>query len=363
MKKACFEKPNCYFVSPMKLFTLKSLALAAVSLAALLPSGQAQTTVTTDPVGFTSVVINSSSDGVIPGRTVVCTPLHAAPVYAGTITSVDGTSAFSDSNATWTGNQFVSGSTPYLVKIKSGASVGRFFLVTSNSTSHLTVNPGSYALTSLLTVGDTYEIDPANTLSTLFTSGTASGSFPFQTGASANVADVVCIWNGTGWYGYFNNGTNWKRSGSGLIQDNTIIYPDEALYIIRRSTNPLTLTFTGTIPTTVEQSDIPGSENTFLANRYPQDMVLYSSTSTNSISLQNLPNWQSGASALAADRVSIWNGTGWYVYYFNGTNWKRSGSGLIQDSTVIPANSAIYISRISSSGTSIALPQPLPYSL
>ena len=348
----------------MKLFTLKSLALAAVSLAALLPSGQAQTTVTTDPVGFTTVTIAPSLDGTTPVGTVISTPLHAAPVYAGTITSVDATNAFSDSNAAWTGNQFVSGSTPYLVKIKSGASVGRFFLVTSNSTSQLTVNPGSYALTSLLTVGDTYEIDPANTLSTLFTSGTASGSFPFQVGTSAITADNIYVWNGTGFDTYYNNGTNWKKSSSLLNMNNAVIYPDEAVFVLRRSTTPLSLTFTGTIPTTAEKTYISGPSPVFVSNRFPQDMVLYSSTSTNSLSLQTLPGWQSGSSAITADLVYMWNGVGWDTFFFNGTNWKKSSSLLNMNSQVVPSNAGLFIVRKSSaSGTSSSLAQTLPYSL
>ena len=362
MNTSCFRVWNLYFQNPMKLRIHQILALALVSLT-LIASSQAQTTVTTDPVGFTNVVIAPSVDGTNPAGTVISTPFHTAPIYAGTITSVDGSNSFSDSSAAWTASQFVSGSAPCLVKIKSGASVGRAFLVTVNGTNQITVNSAGYNLTTLLSASDSYQIIPANTLTTLFTSGTASGSFPFQIGASAASADDVCVWNGSGWIVYYNNGTNWKQSGSLISQNNTIIYPDEALYILRRSMTPLTVTFAGTIPTTNEKTDVPGGANTFLANRYPQDMVLYSSTSSNSLSLQNIPNWQSGSSAASADKVCLWTGSGWSVYYYNGTNWKKSGSLLIQDSTVVPANSAMYISRMSSSGTNVTFSQLIPYSL
>jgi len=330
---------------------------SVVFLLAPLTSGYAQTSVTTDPVGFTAVTITPATDANTPGNTVVSIPFHTAATFSGAMTSVDGSNSFSCSSAGWTASQFTTA--PNLVRIKGGSQTGRYFLVTANTATQITVNVGAYNLTTILSGTDNFEVVPANTFATLFGSGSSSTpAVPFQTGNTAGTADNVLLWNGIGWDTYFNNGTNWKRAGSTLSQDNTIIYPDESLFVIRRSTSTLSLTFQGTIPTTTLLTDISGPGGVFVANQYPVDTTLLST------GISGLPNWQTGSTAGTADNLLLWNGIGWDTYYHNGTNWKRSGSTLNQNTTAIPTNSGIFIRRISTvSGSASTLVQALPYSL
>jgi hypothetical protein len=80
--------------------------------------------------------------------------------------------------------------------------------------------------------------------------------------------------------------------------------------------------------------------------------------------LQTLPNWQNGLTADVADDVYLFTGSAWAVYYYNGTNWKKSGSGLNQNTTPIPAGTGIFVVRQSTaSGTASTLTQTLPYTL
>ena len=302
----------------------------------------------TQPVGFLSVTIPGTTNAASPSGTVVSVPLDTKPVAAAAITSVDSTSSFSSATATWTAGAYVA--TPYLVRITSGANTGRSFLIVTNSTTQLTVDPKGYDLTQLLSVNDTFEILPANTLGSLF--GTSA---PLLTpGASANVADNVVLWDGSAWSTYYHNGTNWRKSGSFANQNNTIVYPDEGLFIFRRATLAVTLTFVGRVPITTERTDLAGGVMSFVANRFPVDMTL------GAIGLQNTTNWVSGASANAADNVFLWNGSTWDTYYFNGTNWQKSGSFAIQDATVIPVGTALFVLRTQSGAT---LAQTLPYAL
>lgn len=317
-------------------------------------SASAQTTtVSTTPVGYLTAAIPASPDGVNPSNTVVSVPLYSTAVYAGAITSVDSSTSFSSGSAAWATNQFTA--SPTLVRIKTGANTGRNFLITANTATQLTVNTDGFDLTQLLSVNNTFEIIPANTLGSLF----GTNSVQFQTASTASGADNLLLFNGASWDIYYNNGTNWKKSGSLNNQNNTVIYPDEAIFIERFGLSSLSLTFMGVVPSGTERTDLPGPGYAFMANRFPTD------TTIASFGLQALSGWQSGASASGAgDNLEIFNGTNWDVYYYNGTNWKKSGSLLTQDSTTIPAGSAVFILRQSSaSGTSATLVQNLPYAL
>lgn len=306
---------------------------------------------TTIPVGCEATIIAPAADASTPVSTVFSIPLYNKAVFGGPVVSVDNSTAFSTS-AAWSVNQFIAG--PYLVHVTAGASVGRTFLITANTTSQLTVVNRGYDLTTTLAAGDTFEIIPANTLGSLF----GTNNVPFQTGNSASQADNVLLWNGTNWDTYYHNGTSWRRSGSLQNLNATILYPEEGFYVTRRATAPLTLPFVGTIPSTTERTDLPGPGGTFIANRFPFAATL------NGMGFQNMPGWQTGISASQADQVLLWNGTNWLVFYFNGSNWKRSGSLQKFDTQPIPFGSAMYISRQSSaSGSESTLTQPLPYPL
>ena len=312
------------------------------------------TTAATVPVGFTQTVVTPAIDANTPSSQVLSVPFYNAAVYAAAVSTVDTSTQFSNSSATWTTNQFAQSGSPYLVHFQSGNSVGRYFLIQSNTATQVTVYNRGYDLTSLIAAADTFEIVPANTLGSLF--GTTS--VPFQTGATADVADDIYLWNGSGFSVYYHNGTNWKLSGSLSNQNPTIVYPDEGVFLVRRSTSALSLTFVGTVPSTTERSDVPGAGSTFVSNRFPTDTTL------SAVGFQNLPNWLSGATANNADNVYIWNGTSWVVYYYNGTNWKASGILSTQDTKSIPTGSAVFVVRQSSaSGSSSTLPQTLPYTL
>ena len=340
--------------SPTLVFVAVSSLLAG---GAVLPAAtEAQTTASTIPVGYQQITVAAAADSATPTNTVISVPFYNAAAFAAAITSVDSASAVSTSSATFITNGYAAVATPFLLHMQTGASAGRYFLITANTTTQLTVAPRGYDLTTILSVGDTYEIVPANTLAGLF--GSNAATFAFQTGASASQADNIQLWNSTQWAVYYNNGTNWKQSGNLNNQNNAIIYPDEGLYITRRATSPLTLTFVGTVPSSTERSDLLGPGSTFISNRFP------TGTTLNAVGFQNLPNWLSGTTASQSDNVYLWTGTTWGVYYYNGTNWKQSGSLLNVNTQAIPSGTAAFVIRQSSaSGISSTLAQSLPYSL
>ena len=324
------------------------IALSFAGLAA--PSASAQTTATTTPVGFITKSIAAAADAANPTNFTFSIPLYATADFTSAVVSVDSANQFTMSSAAWTAGQFTT--SPHLVRVKTGTNVGRIFLISANTTNQLTVIlPATVpTLVGLLAVNDSCEILPANTLATVF-GPTATG---LLTGASAGVADNVLLWNGVTWDTFYNNGTNWKKSGNLSNQNNVVIYPDDGLFISHKGLSATSLTIMGTVPSTTELSELDGSAGaTFLGNRFPVDTTLLS------LGLQTTPNWTNGASAGVADNVLLWNGTTWDVYYYNGTNWKKSGSLANQNTTVIPTSTAPFITR-KDAGSSV-LTQVLPY--
>jgi uncharacterized protein (TIGR02597 family) len=292
-------------------------------------------------------------------------PFYGAAVQTGTISSLSGTNSLSVSNASWTANQYAytTGTTPYYLLLNSGSNTGRYFLITSNSTSQLTVNTNGYSFVTgaptnssqiQVQVNDSVGIVPANTLSGVFGTG---ASCVLATGPSASSADNVILWNGATWNTYYNNGTNWKQSGSLLNQDYAPTAPDAGVFIVRTATTSVNLVVGGTVPTTAARSDLPGQGYSFFINRFPLDTTL------SALGLQAMSNWQSGSSASSADNVFLWIGSTWASFYYNGTNWKQAGSLLTFDTQAVPAGSALLIWRQSSAaGSAATLVQTLPYS-
>jgi uncharacterized protein (TIGR02597 family) len=325
--------------------------------------------VTTNPVGFVSADITPATDATHPKSTVVSTPFYDLPDFQGAVSSVDSTTQISISGAAFTVNQF--SSTPHLARFKSGPSVGRFFLIASNTATQLTLNTTRNSQTYNLTtsapanalqlqvnVGDQVEILLAHTLGTLF--GTTAATVPLQQATSAQNADNVLLFNGTNWDTYYyNNSANQWRSTGFTNRNDTIVFPDNGMFIVRRGTAALKLTFLGNVPSTTEKTDIRGPASSMLSVRFPV------ATTLGGLALQNSPGWQAGTSAQGADNVLLFNGTSWDTYYFNSNaNQWRSTGFTDRGSTPITIGSAMFIVRQSSAqGTNSTFVQVLPYTL
>ena len=116
----------------------------------------------------------------------------------------------------------------------------------------------------------------------------------------------------------------------------------------------------GTVPSTTEQTDLNGGSvanpgYTYISNRFPVDTTLLT------LALQTTSGWVNGASANGADNVLIFNSTSqtWDTFYYNGTNWKKSGNLANQNTALIPAGTGVFVIR-TGTGTS-TLTQALPY--
>ena len=284
--------------------------------------------VTTVPVGAVTLTFPASSS------TACSLQLEDAPVYSGSLTGVTA-NTITVAGVSWTTNSYADPALPYAVRITSGGYAGTLFPITANASNQLSLQVDGLDLSTILAGSENFIILPIDTLGTLF----GTSSVPFLTGASAASADVIYIWSGAAWSAYFHNGTSWRRGGVGGSQNNAIISPDAALFVLRRGTSDISLTITGQVRPQVARRFMKPNGLTFLANPFPVDMVLSSTNFNNSTA------WQTGASAASADTVYVWTGTAWSGYFHNGTTWRRGGVGGSQDSAIIPAGSPFFVLR------------------
>jgi uncharacterized protein (TIGR02597 family) len=308
--------------------------------------------------------------GASPSNTTVSVPLYNTPDFTGL---VGATPTATSLTLTGAALPTFTAANPRLVRVKTSTTpshVGKFLLVTSNTATDVTVALPGGVLADYVAVGDSVEVVPANTLSKLFGPNAAGATSVFQTGtffqtsSDPNVADNIQVWNPTPpsgppkWDIYYNNGTNWRRSGALNNENNFIIYPDDGLFIVRRGGTSLSLTLMGTVPSTTEQTDLNGTGSTFFANRFPVDVTLLNS------GIRNTAGWVTNSDPAVADKVYIWGVFApdptpkWGTFYHNGTNWRRSGALGNEDSRAIAAGTAVFMTK-SSAGTTLS--QALPY--
>jgi len=360
----------------MKLHHLPALALAATVAIAQV---NAETTATTDPVGFVTVGVNAGT-GIAKVNTLFSLPLLENDSIngqaAGRITGITATS-ISNADAGWTAGALSNPAMPYLIQITSGAAAGRLFLIsssaatggaiagTANTATTVTISSIDSTQVDLTTLGiqtgeagDTYRIHPADTLNSFFGTPENSGVLG---GASAAVADtVVVVYNGApNTYWYNTSASRWARVGPGSPDaSNVALLPYYGYQFQRLANTPLSFVVTGAVPVVKRAVGIRDSGLTLLSQYWPVDSTLAS------VGLQALPGWTSAAASADADTVIIMTGSTANTYWYNGTNWRRVGPGNpISDTASIPIGATIQITKKGVASSYTTLAQEVPYEL
>jgi uncharacterized protein (TIGR02597 family) len=337
----------------------RSIAAAiALTFAAVLSTATAQTTATTIPVGFITKTIPAA--GASPSNTVLSIPLYQTAAFqsAVTATPAPGATEVTLNSAAFTTTQFTT--VPHLLRVKTGALAGKFWVVLATPAPGNVVSlkepnggtPGvADAVLTGLVAGDSCEILPANTFGSTFGAIPGIGA---GTTAGGVAVDNVLVWNGTTYSTYYYHSTNNRWQRATLNATNTIIFPDDAVFFVRKLATALPVTLMGTVPSTAEKTELIGSSNNFISNRFPVDITLGTS------GIENAPGWIKGTTAGASDNVLIWNGANFTTYYYHSTNNRWQRSTLNATATPLPAAEGFFVVR--SAGTSdTVLTQNLPY--
>jgi hypothetical protein len=343
------------------------LAIASLAAIALAVPASAQNA-TTDPVGFVTTTVRASSNGVSFAVTPISPVMLAASSVNGT--TLGTLSAVSSSNLTiasaaWVTNQL--SASDVCVLFKTGNLTGLVVPVASNTVDTITVSTDGINLASSgANIGDQVQLIQGDNILSMFgtpVDGVVGGN---ATQFSAGQTDRVSVRDisGTLRTYYYNTQFNqWRRSGSQVSQDTVQISPVSGAFYSRIATSNLTITTTGAVPNSQVKIIVPASGSFYAARFFPAE------GSINDFGFQNLPGWQianqGGVTIANADKVVTTDISGVVrTYYYDATSssWRRSGSGVSQDSVAVPPAGAVKVVR-SGSGSAQILNVPLPYSL
>jgi len=356
--------------------------IASIASTFALPSANAQTTATTDPVGFTSIVVTNASTATGRRSSVISIPLldvdsSISGLSSGIITAA-ASNSITVSNANWTLGALSQPSTPFVIQITSGAAAGRMFLVassagtsgalgsaaTANTASNLFISTADVTQISNLpaagvTAGDSFRLFACDTLGSAFGTPASTG---IRGGTNAANADqiIITVNNAATTY-YYNTSSNaWLRSPTTFGASNVALVPNNGLVYNRLGgTSALTFVSTGQVPVTNRVAPIRNSGTTVLSQYWPVAGTL------RGLGIQNLPGWVSTPTATSStDNVAVTSGGSQTLYFYNGTNWRRtSGPTNSQDNVAIPIGSAVQIIKKGAAPGFSTLTQTMPYSL
>lgn len=314
---------------------MKKLPLSILSALALASATQAQTTVSSDPVGFVSKTIPANSDATLSAA------VSRPSVFAGSILSIPSSSTIQISgNPGWTVNQFVSPS--HYCLITSGARAGMFATITANSADTLTLGFVNQDLGTVtgdkVLSGDSVKIIPYWTLSTLLPDATkAGGSIPDQstvllfsrnqTGINRSASHVFTLFATFGWY------------DGGTLSDSQIIYPDESFILRSPAASPITVTQTGNVLMSPFQTNLdnetPNSDQDIrITTGVPVPVALKTFMNLGSPadldSVLVFDDAASGQNKSATNVFTYYSGFGWYDGGTNVDNYQiQPGQGII----------------------------------
>ncbi len=344
-------------------------AIVAVLLGTILSPGQAQTTATTDPVGFVTQTLAGNADSYI------YIPFKRNPDYAGaTVGAVSGAgnNVITVAAGTgWTNSQFAINATTlqprYYLLVRSGGKSGMFYTITDNTATTITLDLSGDSIAAPVVTGTTFQICAYDTLASVFPSGSGvNGSANFsQAGRQtelfipdASTAGVNLSSSATYYYytGVSSGGAGWRRVGSPIstIVNDQVLYPDSYFTVRHNVATATTFTTMGTVQT--GQMQIP---LTTIAAGQDQDIpIAVPVPATLSLAQSNL--FESGAftpsssfsAASRQDILFVWDNAASSAlnkapdatyYYYNGTasggaGWRLVGATI---STIVNANTVI----------------------
>ncbi len=361
----------------------RSFSIFAAAIIAFFVSrdGHAQTSVTTDPVGFTTVSCLANSD------TFVAIPFTRPWAFAGAIQSVAGSTITVANNPGWTTNQFVyaAGTQPnhYYALIGAGGASnpkeGHNYAVTANGANTLTVDTSAEDLTGITT--DTQVIlIPAWTPATIFPATDAGVSFTATTSSASYKTELLVPDNSAAGSNlpvtsyFFSNNVDGTSNNVGwrIVGNNTTSHDNDVIargsYFIVRNMNgaptlplkPLGAVLTKKLALPLRSSTSQSQDNAFSMVR-PLDLMI-SQTGLNPadgsfVGTPPMPRFRNRFFK-AKDELLLFDNTqvgfnkapsATYYYLASGDRsegWKLAGDGLADHSSdIIPAGSAMLIRK------------------
>lgn len=329
--------------------------------------------VSTVPVGYVTLKINGSTDGVAPAFTALSAGLQNEALYRGSITSDANSAVLTDSNANNTANAYAAtdaaGNPSHFVQIISGANEGLILDIVANNANTYTTGSD---LTGLVSSGDRYAIKAYPTLSDIFGANNEAGLtsrgdflnsdliYLMSTDGAASYATYYYQTDATGFFG----GNGWRVVGDSYTDmSNVVVAPDDGLMVRRISTGDLSVVVSGSVNVVKHSRDLPAGFSS-VAYPFPVDVTLADSniyTSSN--------GYVSKSSFLNSDIIYIIGSDGIFKSYyyqtdssgfFGGNGWRLVGDTNtdVADTVIGAGSSVIVLHR----GNGLAWRDAVPFS-
>jgi len=329
----------------------RSIFLSLVVASCLLLENRLYAQAATDPVGFNSITVGQNT------TTALSLPFNKVPDFVAAATDVDTTAkTIQTTGAGWAANAFAPFFTnPHIVRIVSGAAIGRDFRIVSHTADTLTLDASSNMAGMLDT--DRYQIFPSETLNSLF-GPTAPG---LNRNANPTQADNVLVRGTASWATNYNDPTDgWLDQSTGEPSGTVGITPDQGILLVRRGGGDYVFTDLGAVPITNLKTDFPQSKVTSFGNRFPV------ATTVNGLGLHLLAGWNKGPNPTIVDNLLVRGSSSWTTLYFDSTydadgEWLDQSTGDPAGATSIPIGASVLVVR--RAGSDITLDQARPYTL
>ena len=312
--------------------------------------------VTTDPVGYVTLTINGSPDGVQTAYTPLSLSLENAVLASGTLSEDPTSAVVTNSNASYTPSAFAgtdaSGKATHYLQFTTSGLIA--YIIANDATTITTAAD----LTGLATSGDGYVVKKHSTLADIFGAANDAG---LREGANSGSSDLVYIMSSDGegtfatYYPQddptdsFFGGDGWRVVGDDATdQSNVVIGPDDGIIIARAVVDDVVIVVSGSVNVIDHQRGLP-SGFSLVSYPYPVGLTLDDS---NIYTASN--GYVSGANSGTSDLVYVLSSSGVYTSYyrqddptdsfFGGDGWRVVGDNATeQGAVVIPAGSSILI--------------------
>jgi hypothetical protein len=138
---------------------------------------------------------------------------------------------------------------------------------------------------------------------------------------------------------FYFDGTHWRTPGSILPQDDTPLAPGQAVFLVTRGSQALSITTYGVLDPSSDRPPSAPAGDSLVSLRLPL------ATTLDALHLERNTAWKTGAAASLSDTARLWNGTSWNIFYHNGSYWESVGSFENQNTASIPAHSALFLRK------------------
>jgi uncharacterized protein (TIGR02597 family) len=323
-------------------------------------AGLAQSSVTTDPVGFVTLTVRGHGGAAASALSFIGLSMTRPVEFQGVIDQVS-SSTIVCNNATWADNAFNAGSGPCFLEITSGPWAGLMVDIVNTVAA-----TKSLELISPIPVvgGETFKVRKHWTLAAIFGATNSAG---LGGGGSAAEADEILIYDAVNKrydvYFYKNaglGGTGWRSTASSASASAVPLYIDEGILVRRKQATDVAVVLSGAVKTGPTIVPITGNGLNIVANVYPGGALtlgasqLYTSSTSTGLA---------GGTIATADLVQVYNGSSYVSYYYKnsglgGTGWRADTGTADVSATVISSGASVIIYRKLGGSFYWVMPQP-----